>query len=107
MSKRGDWKFNPSGSWVDLNQGFLWALSEFLLKMFEAHRGEELAEHATVMGSSLSKFRTLCDHEPLPGRAVLLRSLHVKAAGHHRPTKVGTRFMGRRKVCSSVAFYMS
>ena len=49
-----------------------------------------------LMGSPLSKIRTLCDHEPFYGRAALLRSLNIKAAGHHRPTGLLERFMGRK-----------
>ena len=53
------------------------------------------------MDSSLSKnYHTLCDHEPLPGRAVLLRSSNIKAAQQHRPTDIVTRFMGSETIQS-------
>ena len=47
------------------------------------------------MGSPRLKIHTPCAHEPILGRAVLLRNLNAKAARQRRPTNVVSRFRGR------------
>ena len=60
-------------------------------------RHECRAPSTRFMSSPLLKFRTLCDHEPLPGRAELPHSLKVKATQQRRPTNVAPRFLGREQ----------
>ena len=58
------------------------AFSNVTLKRHECR-----APFARFGESPLSKFRTLCDREPVRGRAALLRSPNIKTAQQRRPTK--------------------
>ena len=78
----------PQRRHVQEHRNNLTTLAHITLKRHECR-----APLARFMGCLHLKIHTLCDHESLPARAALLRSLNVKAARHHRPTDIVTRFL--------------
>ena len=68
-------------------------------------RHECRAPLARFMGSTLSKNNhTLCGHEPILGRAALLRSPNRKAARQRRPTFRFMRKINTKLMCLALAF---